>query len=58
MKKKKTAMILHKQTKKKSGRIINPSSRYALQQFNLFTQGHKETEYSVETAKVIAKSMN
>jgi hypothetical protein len=44
MKKKKTAMILHNKKTTKSGQIINPLSRYALQQCNLLTQGHKETK--------------
>jgi hypothetical protein len=42
----------------RSGRITKPPSRLNLYQHHLMTQGHKETEYSIETAKVIAKTIN
>jgi hypothetical protein len=36
-----------------SGQTIKPPHCY-----NLFTQGHRKTEYSIETAMVIDKAMN
>jgi hypothetical protein len=37
----------------RSGRTVKPPLRY-----DLFLQGNKEAEYSIKTAKVIAKAMN
>jgi Reverse transcriptase (RNA-dependent DNA polymerase) len=41
----------------KSGRVSKAPNRFGFQQHNLLTQGHQTTEYSIETAKVIAKTM-
>jgi hypothetical protein len=41
----------------KSGRVSKAPNRLGFQQHNLLTQGHQTTEYNIETAKVIAKTM-
>ena len=42
----------------RSGRLSRPPNRLNLHQHQLFTQGMKKTEYNVETANVIAKTMH
>ena len=44
-------------TRTKSGRIVKPPSKLNLNQCHLQTQSHERTEYSIETAKVIARNM-
>jgi hypothetical protein len=51
--KEKSEEIAQPSKKTRSGRTIKPPLRY-----NLYTQGNKETEYSIKTAKVITKAMN
>ena len=45
-----------KQTR--SGRVTRPPDRMNLHQCHLQTQGHSETEYAFETAKVVAKNIS
>jgi Reverse transcriptase (RNA-dependent DNA polymerase) len=42
----------------RSGRVTRPPDRMNLHQCHLQTQGHSETEYAFETAKVIAKNIS
>jgi hypothetical protein len=42
----------------RSGRVARPPDRLNLYQHHLFTQGMQKTEYNVETAPVIAKTMH
>jgi hypothetical protein len=41
-----------------SGRIVRPPSKLNLHQCHLQTQGYNKNEYSLETAKVIAQTIN
>jgi hypothetical protein len=44
--------------KTRSGRITKPPERLNFVQNHIFTQGHKETSYSLMTAQFIAKTMD
>jgi hypothetical protein len=48
--------VLKSETELQSGRISKPPTRYGFN--NLLTQGHEESEYSVESAKIISKIIN
>jgi Reverse transcriptase (RNA-dependent DNA polymerase) len=42
----------------RSGRVTKAPERLTFNQYQLLTQGHKETSYTIETAQVIAKTMH